>query len=71
MLQNSNGHERSYGNTQKSQGCIYGVSSEEILELNKELDYSIDIKAFERGEFVYCGISIEALMRIHKCDIYG
>ena len=40
------------GNTQKSQGCIYGVSSEEILELNKELDYSIDIKAFERGEFV-------------------
>lgn len=40
------------GNIQKSQGCIYGISSEEILELSKELDEPIDIKAFERGEFV-------------------
>lgn len=40
------------GNIQKSQGCIYGIGSEEILELSKELGYSIDLKAFQRGEFV-------------------
>ena len=40
------------GNIQKSQGCIYGVDSEAILELSKELGYPIDTEAFQQGEFV-------------------